>query len=64
MDATLSDMEMLVTRTGYTGEVGYEIYLRNAYRDGVKLWNTMLEAGKPYNISPAGPSLIRRLEHV
>jgi len=63
MEATLSGMNMLVTRTGYTGEIGYEIYLRNATRDGVKLWNTMLEAGKSYNISPGGPSLIRRLEH-
>ena len=63
LDGTLSGMEMLVTRTGYTGEIGYEIYLKNASKDGLKLWNTMLEAGKPYNISPTGPSLIRRLEH-
>ena len=63
MEATLSGMEMLVTRTGYTGEVGYEIFLKNAAKDGLKLWNTMLEAGQSFNISPAGPSLIRRLEH-
>ena len=63
LDGTLSGMEMLVTRTGYTGEIGYEIFLKNATKDGLKLWNTMLEAGKPYNISPTGPSLIRRLEH-
>ena len=43
--------------------MGYQIYLRNATRDGVKLWNTIVEAGKSYNISPGGPSLIRRLEH-
>jgi len=63
METTLSGMNMLVTRTGYTGEIGYEIYLRNAQRDGIKLWNTMLEAGKSYNISPGVSSLIRRLEH-
>ena len=63
LDGTLSGMEMLVTRTGYTGEIGYEIYLKNSSKDGLKLWNIMLEAGKPYNISPTGPSLIRRLEH-
>jgi aminomethyltransferase len=63
LEGTLSGMEMLVTRTGYTGEIGYEIFSKNATKDGLKLWNTMLEAGKPYNISPAGPSLIRRLEH-
>ena len=63
IETTLSGMNMIVTRTGYTGEIGYEIYLKNAQRDGIKLWNTMLEAGKSYNISPGGPSLIRRLEH-
>ena len=63
IETTLSGMNMIVTRTGYTGEIGYEIYLKNAQRDGIKLWNTMLEAGKSYNISPGVSSLIRRLEH-
>ncbi|MFQ5985460.1 MAG: glycine cleavage T C-terminal barrel domain-containing protein [Alphaproteobacteria bacterium] len=61
-EATLDGMEMVVTRTGYTGEFGYEIYLRNATRDGVRLWDTVMEAGRPFNIRPTGPSLIRRLE--
>ena len=63
IETTLSGMNMIVTRTGYTGEIGYEIYLKNAQRDGIKLWNTMLEAGKSHNISPGVSSLIRRLEH-
>lgn len=58
----LGDMEMVVSRTGYTGEIGYEIYLKNSIRDGLKLWDAVMEAGKPYNIVPTGPSLIRRLE--
>lgn len=58
----LGDMEMVVTRTGYTGEIGYEIFLKNSMRDGLKLWDAVMEAGKPYNIVPTGPSLIRRLE--
>ena len=58
----LGDMEMVVSRTGYTGEIGYEIYLKNSIRDGLKLWDAVMEAGKPHNITVTGPSLIRRLE--
>ena len=58
----LGDMEMVVSRTGYTGEIGYEIYLKNSIRDGLKLWDAVMEAGKPHNIMVTGPSLIRRLE--
>lgn len=58
----LGDMEMVVSRTGYTGEIGYEIYLKNSIRDGLKLWEAVMEAGKPHNIIVTGPSLIRRLE--
>ena len=60
--AELGDMEMVVSRTGYTGEIGYEIYLKNSIRDGLKLWDAVMEAGKPHNIMVTGPSLIRRLE--
>ena len=58
----LDGMEVVVSRTGYTGEVGFEIYLRNASRDGMKFWDTMIEAGKPHNLSPIGPCQIRRVE--
>ena len=60
--ATLSGMEMIITRTGFTGEKGFEIYLKNSRRDGMKLWNTMLEAGKPFDLRPTGSALPRRLE--
>ena len=58
----LDGLDVVVSRTGYTGEVGYEIYLRNASRDGMKLWDTVLEAGKPHNLAVIGPSQIRRVE--
>lgn len=58
----LEGMEVVVSRTGYSGEVGYEIYLRNASRDAMKLWDTILEAGEPHNLSPIGPCQIRRVE--
>ncbi|CAN5761042.1 glycine cleavage T C-terminal barrel domain-containing protein [soil metagenome] len=58
----LDDLDVVVSRTGYTGEVGYEIYLRNASRDGQKLWDKVLEAGEPHGIAVIGPCQIRRVE--
>jgi len=58
----LDGMDVVVSRTGYSGEVGYEIYLRNASRDGMKLWDTVLEAGRPHNLAVIGPCQIRRVE--
>jgi glycine cleavage system aminomethyltransferase T len=58
----LDGMELVISRTGYSGELGYEIYLKNASRDGLKLWDTMMEAGEPHNLRPIGPCHIRRIE--
>ena len=58
----LDGLDVVVSRTGYTGEVGYEIYLRNASRDAQKLWDKVLEAGRPHDIAVIGPCQIRRVE--
>lgn len=58
----LNDMDLVVSRTGYTAELGYEIYLRNASSDGMRLWDTVLEAGKAHDLQVVGPSHIRRIE--
>ncbi|MGH3348150.1 MAG: glycine cleavage T C-terminal barrel domain-containing protein [Nocardioides sp.] len=58
----LDGMDVVVGRTGYTGEIGYEIYLRNASRDGLKLWDTLLEAGRAHDLAVIGPCQIRRVE--
>ena len=60
-EATLDSIPVLVTRTGWTGEIGYEIYLRDGRR-GDDLWERVMRAGKPYQIRPTGPSDIRRIE--
>jgi glycine cleavage system aminomethyltransferase T len=52
---------VIVTRTGWSAEVGYELYLLDAER-GVDLWEHVMEAGRPYGIRPTGPSDIRRIE--
>jgi glycine cleavage system aminomethyltransferase T len=59
--AELDGMPVVVARTGWTGEIGYEIYLRDGSR-GEELWERVMEAGKPYGIKATGPSHIRRIE--
>src|SRR5688572_28165678 len=60
-EAKLGAIPVIVTRTGWTGELGYELYLLDPARGG-ELWERVMEAGKPYNIAPTGPSDIRRIE--
>jgi glycine cleavage system T protein len=61
METDLDGIPLIVTRTGWTGEVGYEMYLRDGSR-GTDLWERIMEAGRPYDIRPTGPSDIRRVE--
>jgi glycine cleavage system aminomethyltransferase T len=58
----LNGMNVLVSRTGYTAELGFEIYLYEASKNGVKLWDAVLEAGKPHGLEVIGPCHIRRIE--
>jgi glycine cleavage system aminomethyltransferase T len=62
MKADIDGMNVVVSRTGYTGEVGYEIYLHDASAHGQKLWDTVLEAGRPHGLEVIGPCHIRRIE--
>jgi glycine cleavage system aminomethyltransferase T len=52
---------VIITRTGWTSEIGYEIYLLDMSR-GSELWETLMEVGRPHNVKPTGPSDIRRIE--
>jgi glycine cleavage system aminomethyltransferase T len=61
-DLDLDGMRVCVSRTGYTGELGYEIYLHDAAANGTRLWNTVLEAGRPHGLEVIGPCHIRRIE--
>jgi aminomethyltransferase len=61
MATELAGIPVVITRTGWTGEVGYEIYLRDGRR-GTELWDRIMEAGRPYHIRPTAPNDIRRIE--
>jgi glycine cleavage system aminomethyltransferase T len=62
VERELDGMRVVISRTGYTGELGYELYLYDASRDGVKLWDALLQAGEPHGLVPIGPCHIRRIE--
>src|SRR4051812_16716036 len=62
VERELDGMRLVISRTGYTGELGYELYLRDAGRDGVKLWDAVIQAGEPHDLAPIGPCHIRRIE--
>jgi glycine cleavage system aminomethyltransferase T len=60
-ETKLDGIPVVVTRTGWSGEVGYEIYLRDCSQ-GDALWERIMAAGRPHDIRPTGPSDIRRIE--
>jgi len=60
-ELSLDGIPVVVTRTGWTAEVGYEIYLRDG-QYGTALWERIMKAGEPFQIRPTGPVDIRRVE--
>ncbi|WP_440909341.1 glycine cleavage T C-terminal barrel domain-containing protein [Candidatus Pelagibacter sp.] len=57
----LDGIPLIVSRTGWSSELGYEIYLRDGTK-GDDLWEKIMEAGKNYNLKPGHTSSIRRIE--
>ena len=57
----LDGMPVLVSRTGWSSELGYEIYLRNSAH-GDALWERIMAAGEPFGLKPGHTSSIRRIE--
>ncbi len=60
-EAAVDGIPVVVSRTGWTGEVGYEIYLQDGSR-GDDLWRRVEEAGEPFGIRAIAPSEARRIE--
>lgn len=51
-DVNVLGISCMISRTGYTGEDGYEICCKN--EDAVRLWELLLDAGKEYGLIPCG----------
>ncbi len=57
----LNGIPVVVSRTGWTAELGYEVYLRDSTR-GFDLWDAIVDAGEEFELRPTAPSDQRRLE--
>jgi glycine cleavage system aminomethyltransferase T len=60
-EADVDGIPVVVSRTGWTGEVGYELYLRDTSR-GDALFDRVMQAGEPFGVRVIAPSEARRIE--
>jgi len=50
----IAGVDMIISRTGYTGELGYELYFLGDGKLAENIWNKIFEAGKEFDIQPIG----------
>jgi len=60
-EVDLDGIPLIVSRTGWSSELGYELYLRDGSR-GDELWEKIMAAGVPFGLQPGHTSTIRRVE--
>lgn len=60
-ETTLQGIPMVVARSGWSKQGGFELYLMDSAR-GTELWNIVKEAGQPWDIGPGNPNLHERVE--
>ena len=61
MSAKVGGRDCIISQTGFTGEKGYEIYLKDATLYADDMWNAVLEAGKKHNLKVIAPAHHRRI---
>ena len=60
-EVELDGIPLIVSRTGWSSELGYELYLEDGSR-GDELWEKIMAAGAPFGLKPGHTSSIRRIE--
>lgn len=60
-EVELDGISLIVSRTGWSSELGYELYLQDGSR-GNELWEKIMAAGAPFQLKPGHTSSIRRIE--
>lgn len=60
--ASFNGVDTMVTASGFSTEMGYEIYLRDATKNAEKMWNHVLEVGKKHHLKVIAPGHHRRIE--
>lgn len=61
MYGSVDGIDVVISRTGYSSELGFEIYLLGTER-GDDLWEILMAAGAPLGLKPGSPNRIRRCE--
>ena len=61
IETELSGIPLVISRTGWSSELGYEIFFLNS-KDGDKLYQTIMESGQHKGLKPGHTSTIRRIE--
>jgi glycine cleavage system aminomethyltransferase T len=59
--AEIDGLPVVISQTGFTGEKGYEIYLRDASLHAEQMWQTILDAGKRHDLAVIAPAHHRRI---
>merc|ERR1719266_578499 len=62
LHSTVGGCPVVISRTGFSAERGYEIYLYDATVNAEKMWYAILEAGKKHNLHVIAPGHHRRIE--
>ena len=52
METRFDDIPVSISRTGYTGDLGYEIWMDS--KDALSVWDFLMDKGKPFGITPTG----------
>ena len=61
MEAKVGGRDVMISQSGFSGEKGYEIYLRDATLHAEDMWNAVLEAGRPHKLRVIAPAHHRRI---
>ena len=62
LETEIAGCRVVVSQTGFSGEKGYEIYLRNATLHAETLWQAVLEAGRAHQLMVIAPGHQRRIQ--
>ena len=61
-EAKVGGKSCVISQTGFSGESGYEIYLRDATLNAEYMWNAVLKAGEKHNLMVIAPAHHRRIQ--
>ena len=61
-EAKVGSRDCVISQSGFSGEAGYEIYLRDATLYADDMWNAVLEAGKKHSLMVIAPAHHRRIQ--